>query len=305
MKPFQPGYDNTSTIYCVFAAYRCAGYRALRAGYTAAMLDRTNIRITTPLLAAVVLVVCALALCSCFLLPRGESGGGSGWTPPYCEPEGFAWENGRASYTEDGATAAKTGIDVSENQGYIDWDSVAADGIEFAFIRAGYRGTTEGGLFQDEYFEYNLQFARAAGIECGVYFFSQAVTEEEAREEAEYVLQLLAGAQLDYPVVFDYEQNAEGVQSRTEGMSREESTVIARAFCETIKAGGYDAMLYGNGYDLANLDYDALDGYGLWYAEYGDYPSCRRPFAVWQYANDGRVAGIETAVDMNLDIRGV
>ena len=269
------------------------------------MLDWANIRKSTALLVAAALVACVLALCLCSCLPsRGQSGGGSGWTPLYCNPEGITWENGRVSYTEDGVTAAKTGIDVSKNQGYIDWDSVAADGIEFAFIRAGYRGTTEGDLFQDDYFEYNLQFARAAGVECGVYFFSQAVTEEEAREEAEFVLQLLAGAQLDYPVVFDYEQNAAGVEGRITGMGREESTVIAQAFCEAIETGGYDAMLYGNGYDLSNFDYDALDGYGLWYAEYGDYPSCRRPFAVWQYSNDGQVAGIETAVDMNLDIRG-
>ncbi|MDO4533625.1 MAG: GH25 family lysozyme [Coriobacteriia bacterium] len=250
-----------------------------------------------------VLVAGVMLLSSCFFSHGGS--GGSGWTPPYCDPEGFSWENGRMSYAEDGEIVSKIGIDVSDHQDYIDWDAVAADGIEFAFIREGYRGSSEGDLFQDDYFEYNLQFARAAGIECGVYFFSQAISEEEAREEAEFVLQLLAGAELDYPVVFDYEQNAAGIDSRIEGMSREESTAIALAFCETIKAGGYEAMLYGNGYDLANYDLDELEDYGLWYAEYGDYPSCRRPFAVWQYSNDGRVAGIETAIDMNLDIRGV
>lgn len=247
------------------------------------------------------LVASATLLCSCF--PSRGGSGGSGWMPPYSDPQGFTWENGRVSYTEDGETTAKTGVDVSDHQGYIDWDAVAADGIEFVFIRAGYRGSTEGELFQDDYFEYNLQFARAAGLQCGVYFFSQAISEDEAREEAEFVLQLLNGAELDYPVAFDYEQNAAGIQSRIEGMGREESTAIAQAFCETIERAGYKAMLYGNGYDLANYALDALDGYGLWYAEYSGYPSCRRPYAVWQYSNEGFVAGIETAVDLNLDIR--
>ena len=253
---------------------------------------------------AAVLVAGMFLLSSCIRFGGGSSGdsGGSGWAPPYCDPSGFEYDNGRFSYTADGKTASKTGVDVSDHQGYIDWDAVSADGIEFALLRVGYRGSSEGGLFQDDYFEYNLQFAHAAGIECGVYFFSQAISEEEGREEAEFVLSLLRGVNLEYPVVFDYEQNAAGIESRTEGIGQEEATAIARAFCETIEDAGYRAMIYGNGYDLGVFDMNALEDYALWYAEYGGYPSSRRPIAIWQYRSDGHVAGIETVVDLNLDI---
>ena len=247
------------------------------------------------------LVAGLLLLCSC----AASDGVGSGWAPPYFDPEGFSQENGRMAYTRDGETWAKAGVDVSDHQGYIDWDAVAEDGIGFAMIRAGYRGATEAELYQDDYFEYNLQFARAAGLECGVYFFSQAISEEEAREEAEFVLALLNGAELAYPVVFDYEQNAAGIESRIQGVGQKEATAIALAFCETIENAGYTAMIYGNGYDLGIFDMDALSGYLLWYAEYGGYPSSRRPITLWQYSNNGSVAGIETAVDLNLDLQGV
>ena len=215
---------------------------------------------------------------------------------------GFTNEDGRFYYEADGVAASCTGVDVSENQGWIDWEAVSEDGIEFAMVRAGYRGTTEGGLFVDELYEYNLSAAHEAGIDCGVYFFSQAITEEEAREEAEYVLSLLDGVYLEYPVAFDYEQNAAGIESRIAGISPEEATRIAQAFCSVIEEGGYDAMVYGNAYDLDYFDMDALSEYSLWYAEYGTPPASRRPFMLWQYSNEGWVYGIDTAVDLNLDM---
>ena len=253
------------------------------------------------MLIAVLGICLVLGLCSCFP-SSGAEGGGSGWKPPYFETAGFSLENGRAAYEHDGVFANRAGVDVSENQDWIDWESVAADGIEFAMIRVGYRGTTEGGLFADAYYEYNLAGAQEAGVARGVYFFSQAVTVAEAQEEAQFVLSLLDGASLEYPVAFDYEQNAAGVQSRISDVSSEEATQIARAFCETIEAGGYDAMIYGNSYDLDLFAMDELGDYSLWYAEYGSAPMCRRPFTIWQYGNSGYVSGIDTAVDMNLDM---
>ena len=212
--------------------------------------------------------------------------------------------DGRIVYQGEQGETAKTGVDVSAYQEYIDWDAVAADGIRFALIRVGYRGTSEGAISQDDYFEYNLQAAHDAGIECGVYFFSQAVSVEEAQEEADFVLAVLGGASLEYPVAFDYELNAEGVSSRTTEVSSGEATAIAQAFCQRIEDGGYQAMLYGNAYDLDRFDLDALAGYDLWFAEYTSYPSARRAFAVWQYSSNGSVAGIDAAVDLNLDMRG-
>ena len=116
----------------------------------------------------------------------------------------FAQHEGRASYIYEGTTHAKTGVDVSEHQGPIDWGAVAGDGISFAMIRIGYRGNTEGNLHQDELFEQNLAAAQEADIECGVYLYSQAVNEDEAREEAAFVLGILESRELSYPVAFDF-----------------------------------------------------------------------------------------------------
>lgn len=262
------------------------------------MFGKVNRRIA---IGGIAIAACAaLFLCACF--PSGGSGGGSSWRPPYFDGTGFYEQDGRYYYELDSAAAAKTGIDVSDNQGWIDWDAVASDSIQFAMIRAGFRGATEGSLFPDDYFEYNLSAAQAVGLECGVYFFSQAVNVEEAEEEARYVLSLLDGVELDYPVAYDFEVNAAGIDSRAEGITGEQATANARAFCAAIQDAGYDAMVYGNNYDLALYDSSLLSDYPLWYAEYGSAPMCRQAFRIWQYRSDGQVAGIETAVDLNLDM---
>lgn len=230
------------------------------------------------------------------------------WTPatrevgPYYEERFFSQVDGRYRYKDANVTVEKTGVDVSDHQGVIDWDSVAADGIDFAFIRIGYRGTTEGGLFVDERFSSNLLGAQGAGIECGVYFFSQATTVEEAEEEAALVLGLLDGCQLEYPVAFDYESSAE---SRISGVSSQTATDAARAFCSAIQQGGYEAMIYGNAYDLARFDYHWIADYPLWFAEYGDSPSYERRAIIWQYTGEGVVNGINAYVDLNLDLSEV
>ncbi|MGI5962970.1 MAG: GH25 family lysozyme [Lawsonibacter sp.] len=157
-------------------------------------------------------------------------------------PEGFALDDkGRVQYTWDGRQA-KTGIDVSFYQKEIDWQAVADDGVDFAIIRLGYRGYTEGGLRTDSQFEANLQGALDAGIETGVYFFSQAITPQEAEEEAEFVLQQLAQRPLAYPVVFDWEFITPGEQARTDMMDGDTLTQCALAFCRTIEAAGYSYL---------------------------------------------------------------
>lgn len=118
------------------------------------------------------------------------------------DTEKFVEENGFIRYQNGKAVA---GVDVSEHQGTIDWQQVKDAGFEYAILRVGYRGMTEGGLNVDSTFEQNYQGATAAGLKVGVYFFSQAITQEEAREEAQYVLDTLDGRELDYPVVFDWE----------------------------------------------------------------------------------------------------
>ena len=215
--------------------------------------------------------------------------------------------DGRLRYIVDGQVRSRLGIDVSENQYSIDWQAVANDGIEFAIIRLGYRGATEGDLYLDERFEENLAGAKAAGIDCGVYFFSQAQTLEESVAEADFVVEHLNGAELECPIAFDSEEAVLNVEkSRTSGLSDTAMTVIAEAFCERVAQSGYRAIVYGNSKDLSRYYYDSMDSRDFWWAEYGvEHPSTDLAIDMWQYSSAGTVAGIETEVDMNIDLSSI
>ena len=222
---------------------------------------------------------------------------------PY-DRSGFSFdERGRTVYEKDGRWA-KTGIDVSIYQGDIDWQAVAADGIDFAILRLGYRGYTEGGLFLDQNFERNLRGALDAGLDVGVYFFSQAVTTQEAEAEAAYVINALEGYEISYPVAFDWEPIAPGNGARTDGLDNQALTQCAAAFCEKIKEAGLSPAVYFN-QSLGYLRYDLreLADYDLWLAEYDSKPDFYYHFDLWQYTHIGRVAGIEGDVDLDLDLR--
>ena len=224
---------------------------------------------------------------------------------PFYNHAAFARNGQFYEYVTETVTAHKTGVDVSDHQQWIDWSAVRKAGIQFAYIRIGYRGSTEGDMYQDDYFEYNMAGAKDAGIERGVYFFSQATTPAEGREEAQFVLDTLDGAKLDYPVAFDFEIAALGVDSRAADLNSEEASAVAQAFCETITAGGYDVILYGNGYDLARYSEELLARYPVWYAEYGALPAYTEEYVLWQYASEGHIDGIQTIVDLNLDLSPV
>ena len=206
----------------------------------------------------------------------------------------------RERMTYQGGAKTLTGIDVSEHQYDIDWKKVAADGIDFAMIRVGYRGSTAGGLYLDEYFEKNITGAHNAGIPVGVYFYSQAVTPEEAREEADFVLENIRGRHVTFPVVFDWEIVG-GSEARTYAVSRRELCDCTRAFCDAVSEAGYDPMIYFTRY-LAYRKYILrnLADYGFWYAEYEPQPRIAFDFDIWQYSETGEVDGIEGKVDLNL-----
>ena len=193
------------------------------------------------------------------------------------------------------------GVDVSSYQGSVDWEKAAEDGIDFAMIRVGYRGYgQEGKLMEDTVFRDNLQGALDAGLEVGVYFFSQAITEEEAREEADFVLELIDGYDLTYPVVFDWE-NITYDTARTDGIDSQTLTALADAFCRRVEEAGYQPMIYFNQY-LAYLMYD-LEGitqWPFWLAEYNETPGFYYTFQMWQYTDAGQVDGIQGEVDLNL-----
>lgn len=210
------------------------------------------------------------------------------------DPEDFYMEDGFLRYP-----GAAAGIDVSAHQGLIDWEDVKEAGIEFAVIRAGYRGSTKGELYEDALFRHNLNGAKAVGLPVGVYFFSQALTVEEATEEAEYLLEILDGAELELPVYYDWEQVAG--ESRITDPGLIPLTDCSVAFCETVRQRGYTPGVYFNqDYGYTYLDFVRLQGYEMWLAEYGDHPTFRYHFDCLQYSDAGSLPGIETTVDLDL-----
>ncbi len=206
-------------------------------------------------------------------------------------------------YTGDPRYYFRLGIDVSYYQGDIDWEAVRDAGFEFAFIRIGFRGYGSAGtLNPDENFYRNLEGARKAGLDVGVYFFAQAVNEEEAVEEAEYVLRMLGDEELTLPVVYDPE-TIYGSAARTDGVSGEQFTANTLAFCETIEDAGYSAMVYANTlWEAFTLDLKELSDYQIWYADYEPLPQTPYRFEYWQYTATGSVDGIKGDVDLNIQL---
>ena len=207
---------------------------------------------------------------------------------------------GEAQWVTNGEVASKKGIDVSKFQGKIDWRKVANDGVDFAYIRLGYRGYGSGKIVTDDNYEYNIENCNAAGIDTGVYFFTEAISEREAIEEADYVLENIRGYQVDLPIVIDVEESASS-DSRTKNLTPEERTDIVLAFCNRIKDAGHEVMIYGNLKSmLIMMDLEKLEGYDKWFAYY-KYP-LRFPYKMrmWQYTSNGEVDGIKGGVDMNI-----
>lgn len=180
------------------------------------------------------------------------------------------------------------------------WDAVAKDGISFAFVRVGNRGLTTGKLSQDDYFEYNAKAADQAGLKVGAYFFSQATTEEEAREEADFVIERLQGRNITYPVAYDHERLAD-TSGRADDLSPEQMTKNAAAFCARIQEAGYTPMIYGSMKDLLRYNLPDLAHYNIWLAQYNvNAPTFNQYFSIWQYSNTGSVSGIDGNVDLNI-----
>lgn len=212
-------------------------------------------------------------------------------------------EEGLMQYVENGIVTSHKGIDVSKYQGNIDWAAVKEEGIEYAFIRLGLRGYESGKLVLDEFYDANMKGANSAGVGAGVYFFTQAITVEEAQEEAAFVIQNLANYQVSCPIVFDVERIAGG-KGRADQLTQEQRTDITIAFCEAIKAAGYQPMIYGNVVCFTRLlDMTRLNGYEKWYAFYDDYMYMPYDVSCWQYTEKGRVDGIGNNVDLNISFK--
>lgn len=187
------------------------------------------------------------------------------------------------------------GIDVSSHQGQIDWQAVAESGVEFAMIRLGYRGYDSGTLHVDANAHQNLEGARAAGLKIGAYFFSQALTAQEAQEEAALALEVLDGMVLDLPLAYDWEYVAD--TARTGAMDGDTLLSCVEAFCASVE--DYEPMVYFN-QELSRtlLDLEKI-AYPFWLAKYGDSLDVAYQVRMWQYTDSGTVPGIEGNVDMN------
>jgi GH25 family lysozyme M1 (1,4-beta-N-acetylmuramidase) len=193
------------------------------------------------------------------------------------------------------------GVDVSAFQGTIDWEKVAASGIRYAMVRLGYRGYGKAGrMVADEYAQANLQGARDAGLQVGAYFFSQALSIEEADEEIEFMMEILGDFPLDMPIILDWEQiTVEG--SRSVNMDARTLTDIQLHFCKTMTEMGYQPMIYFNWYQSTRLMYlQELEEYPFWLALYQDRMTYPYRVEMWQYTDKGRVPGIQGDVDINV-----
>ncbi|MBQ8434918.1 MAG: glycoside hydrolase family 25 protein [Oscillospiraceae bacterium] len=219
------------------------------------------------------------------------------------EIEQIKSRNGRKYYVENSDITSLLGVDVSVHQNEIDWAKVKESGIDFAMVRLGYRGYGTGEPGLDENYVQNITGAREAGLDAGVYFFSQAITAEEAVEEANLVIESLEGLDVNYPVVFDWEIIS-GDTARTDNVSVDILTDCCVAFCETIKSAGYTPMIYQNKRtSIFKLDLNRLNDYDFWLAEYNDEPSYYYDFDMWQYTSSGNVPGIEGNVDLNISFK--
>lgn len=192
------------------------------------------------------------------------------------------------------------GIDVSVFQGNIDWQAVKQSGVEFAIIRVGGRGYgAEGKLYADDNAQINYEGAKAAGLQVGAYFFSQAITVEEAKQEAQYILEQTSHWEMDFPIVYDWEYIGE--EARTANLDARTLTECTRAFCQSVEAAGREAMIYFNPEQSHKQFFvEELGQYNFWLAMYADRMLYPHRVSMWQYTNTGSVPGIEGNVDINL-----
>lgn len=226
-------------------------------------------------------------------------------TEPPTEPPEFLNTYDTADFTYDGDYLSlidgdyRLGIDVSIHQGEIDWTQVQEAGMEFVMIRLGYRGYGTGKIMEDANFRTNLEGAKAAGLDVGVYFFSQAVNPAEAREEAEFVLSVLGQTELEMPVVYDWEYIDE--EARTAEVDRRTLTDCSLAFLQRIEESDYTPMLYYNTHQVRKLLHlRELEQYDCWLALYSDQMTFPYRIRMWQYTCTGTVPGIEGSCDINL-----
>ena len=203
----------------------------------------------------------------------------------------------------------RKGIDVSEHNGLINWEFVKRSGVEFAIIRVGYRGYRTGAFAEDRYFKMNMEGAKKAGLKIGVYFFSQAVNEAEAREEANWTVNKIKSTgyanDIDYPIIIDTELSGGNPPGRADALNVQTRTAVCRTFCETVKSRGYRPMIYASrDWFYHHLDMTQLNQYEIWVAHYTGSPqnltNYKHHYEIWQYTSNGQVMGVQGRIDLNI-----
>lgn len=219
--------------------------------------------------------------------------------PPPANPIGLGDFELNGAYLTCTSTQSVLGIDVSEWQGQIDWQQVKDAGVEFAMIRVGWRGSEQGVLTEDTYARANLAGAAEVGMKVGAYIFSQAITPDEAVEEANFLLDIVKDYTIEMPLVFDWE--FVDAESRTGQMDAETLTACSKAFCNTVTLAGYTPMIYFNtNQSFQMLELRELVDYPFWLAQYDTVLNYPYKIDMWQYTESGTVPGISTLVDINL-----
>lgn len=202
-------------------------------------------------------------------------------------------------YYQDKNYDSKVAIDVSFFQGDINWEKVRQAGVEYAYIRVGYRSKDDGKLHLDSKFKQNIEGAKKAGIKVGVYFFSQSINRLEAGQDASFILEKIKNYKIDLEVAFDMEYVGESC--RISNLDNETRTKIAMKFCDVIESQGYKSIIYGNPtYLLGSVEIVKLKDYDFWLAHYTDSTDYKYKFKVWQYSDSGIVDGIDHKVDLNI-----
>lgn len=216
------------------------------------------------------------------------------------DPSGFVFQNPLMRYYENNTRISFVGVDISKNQDYVDFNELKRAGIEFVMIRLGQRGYTSGEITLDEYFADNIKRATDAGLDVGVIFFSQAVNVDEAKEEAQFVIDTLEEYEIQYPVVFHMDTIRNEV-ARIDALDKMQRTNIAITFMDMIKENGYFPMLYGDKeWLIQKLSLGSMIGYDVWLSQERDLPDYPYQFVMWQYTTHGSIPGIAGDAHLNI-----
>lgn len=216
------------------------------------------------------------------------------------KPSGFVLKNGLLGYYENNKKISTVGVDISKAYDYVDFNELKKSGIDYVMISLGGRGYASGELYLDDYFEENMTRATQAGLDIGVYFFSSAITLDEAVEEAHFVSENLVPYTIKYPVAY-YTEDVKRQESRNDGLDKMTRTNIALAFMETIEEEGYSTILYGTkAWLIKKFSLGSMMKTDVWLSQYGDLPDYPYEFVMWRYSNTGKVSGISGYANLNI-----